>query len=220
MNAPVRPLVSPGVTFVLGPTYCGKTTLAREILEARRPAGRALIFDPSLSRALDGLPELKTRTWARRFLTGRDSHGAWVRVVRFARLEDYAWLASTVRGWRGVTWVLDDAATLMESPAIAAAAQAVAITGRHMGNRAGVELWFIGHRPCNAPPAIRSQVSAVYSFRQREPRDLELLTTWCGGAFAQSVSQLEDRAFLAWPPSAPVPSPRRRRSAARARATV
>lgn len=191
------PVIRPGVTFVFGQTYTGKTTLMRRELEAR-PHKRALIFDPSCAEALDGIPELASRAACKSFMMGERSRGSWLRVVRFTDSEDWSWLAGTARHWRGVSWVLDDGRALMELDPVATMASLVALQGRHFGGRTGVELWFVGHRPSDAPPIIRAQVSAVYSFRQREPRDLEILTQWAGSDFAKQVQGLADHRCIKW----------------------
>lgn len=194
-----RCLVRPGVTLVLGKTYTGKSTLIRRELTKRPSGSRAFIFDPAASDALDGLPEIRTRSGARRFLTGDASRGGWIRAVRFADPLDYAWLASTVNAWRGVTWVLDDAARLMRLEAIRDAAAIVAVSGRHMGGGAGVELWCVCHRPTNVHPDVRAQIERVYSFTQTEPRDVAQLADWCGSEFASRVAALPPGDWIAWP---------------------
>lgn len=188
-----------GVTFVFGQTETGKTTLVRRELETRTPQGRAIIFDPSLSKSLDGLRELTTRKAARSFLRGEESRGAWIRVARFVDHRDYCWLAGVVPHWRGVTWVLDDAKAMMRYEIIAETAVLAAISGRHMGARTGVELWYVCHRPQHAHPDLRSQVGAVYSFSQTEPRDLALLAEWCGSEFSERVAELGAHEWARWP---------------------
>jgi len=146
---------------------------------------RALIFDPSGSAALDSFLSLESLEACRRFLCGRLSTGAWVRVVRLSDPDEYGRLASTAKVWRGVLWIIDDGSSLMEVKAVSRMASRVAIAGRHMGHKAGVELWFIGHRPIDAPKNVRGAVARVYTFRQKDPDDMRLLGKWCGVEFGE-----------------------------------
>lgn len=191
-------LVRPGVTCFFGQTYTGKTTLMLRQLE--REAARGLVFDPSASRALDRYPVLSSLAGARQFF-GRHSAGRWIRTVRTADLSLYASLARTVKWWRGVVWVLDDANALLEEPDILAAAKSVATAGRHMGNRTGVELWVIAQRPMFVHPTIRSQAQRIFSFAQAEPADLRYLQERGGEAFASTVRGLTGHQFTSWPPT-------------------
>lgn len=191
--------VRPGVTFIFGQTYAGKSTLLRHLL-TERPHGRSLVFDPSMTEAFDALPELRTRQEAAAFLTSNRSRGSWLRVVRFESPTDYIWLAGTARYWRGVTWVLDDARALLQWDPIKTAAVLVAISGRHYGERTGVDLWVTAHRPYHVPPDLRAVVNALYSFRVVEPRDLDLIQDWCGPRFAMQVAELGPFKWAHWPP--------------------
>lgn len=190
-------LVRPGVTCFFGQPYTGKSTLMLRRLELeRRP--RVLIFDPAGSSALDRYPALSTLAGARQFFA-RHSAGRWVRTVRSADLSLYVALAQTVKHWRAVVWVLDDAQSLLADPRIEAAAELVATAGRHMGNRAGVELWCIAQRPFFLTPTMRAMCMRIFTFHQAEPTDLRYLQERGGEAFAQAVRGLAGHEFTSWP---------------------
>lgn len=195
----MTPLVRPGVTCFFGQTFTGKTTLMCEQLE--REAARALVFDPSGSKALDAYPALHSLAGFRQFMA-LSSAGRWARTVRTADLATYAAIARSVKHWRGVVWVLDDANALLEDPTILDSAKAVATAGRHMGHRAGVELWVIAQRPMFVHPTIRSQAQRIFSFAQAEPADLKYLQERGGAPFAECVRRLEGHQFTAWPATA------------------
>lgn len=196
----MRPWVRAGVTAFFGQPETGKTTLMRR--ELARYARRALIFDPSGSASLDLFPPLTTAAGVRHFLTWH-SAGCWVRTVRTADLALYDWLAASVDHWRGVVWVVDDAHTLLTRPAVLAAAERVAIAGRHMGGGLGVELWVVAHRPMFLAATIRAMVLRIYSFAQAEPLDLKYLRERAGEAFSRGVAQLAGHGYRSWPLALP-----------------
>jgi len=193
--ADVPCMVRPGVTAYLGLSRTGKSTLALKHL--RQSAARALIFDPRASETMDAVPALHNRGDVMRFFA-KHSSGKWMRTVRSHDSSLYAWLATTVPHWRGVTWVIDDAHSLLSVPAVHDAALEVGVGGRHMGGRMGVELWVITHRPYMLPADIRSQASRFYCFRQPSPGDLRYLAGWCGDDYAARVRQLPDFQFATW----------------------
>lgn len=187
-----------GVTAFFGRSGTGKTSLMlRELIAYGH---RALIFDPQRDEKLDRFPALSSASHVRGFFASADSYGPdWIRVVR-GDLQLYEWVASSVKYWRGVVWVLDDSPGLFaRCHALKLTASDVAIAGRHMGQGAGVELWAVAHRPVHLPTDVRSAVTRIRSFAQDEPRDLKYLAEKAGPTFAETVGRLRNHQFTRWP---------------------
>lgn len=189
--------VHPGVTAIIGKSFCGKSTLARD--RVSEMGGRWIVFDSQKSEAWNRFVAIESVAEAYKFLGGEASRGArWVRVIRLESIAAYESLAQTAAYWRGVRWLIDDAGRLMHSSIMADALTDVATTGRHKGEGAGVELWVCAHRAMEIPRAVRSQFERVIAFRQDEPDDLKKLAERTGSDFASQLPALGLGEFLEW----------------------
>lgn len=189
--------VEPGVTAIIGKSYCGKSFLAASRVATAR--GRWIVFDSQRSDSWNQFPSIETIADAYRFMGTRLSAGSdWVRVIRLDGLEGYEALAQTAPYWRGVHWLIDDAGGLLSSSIIADAMTDVATTGRHKGEGAGVELWICAHRAMEIPRSVRSQFEHVIAFRQDEPDDLKKLAERTGSDFTKQLPALTLGKYLEW----------------------
>jgi len=65
------------------------------------------------------------------------------------------------------------------------------------GRHKEIELIGISQRPYAIPPIVRSQCKELYSFCQKEPRDLEYLRGFIGNE-AEQVKDLKNYEFIIW----------------------
>ena len=93
-----------------------------------------------------------------------------------------------------VTLVIEEA-DRMPDPQDSFEYQEIIVRGRH----AGVSIMALGLYPYLLPPMLRRQATAIYSFRQHEPQDIDWLRKVMGDD-AYKLPDLADHEYLEWRP--------------------
>jgi hypothetical protein len=193
------------VTLVCGMAQEGKTT--RALATVQREAQRVIILDVVLSKALRPV----TRTWRTReelakFLVSPDANGRWIGCVRSSNFQDYVWVLRAAPYLRHCTLLIDEGLTFATAQDSIDPLIHLARMNAHFGGGIGVPAVITTQRPLDLPPDVRSQGTRIISFRQREPRDLQWLGSFCSPDFAEQVAQLPPHQCIAFPPSEQPPS--------------
>lgn len=190
------------VTLICGMAQQGKTTRARALLE--REATRAICLDVVRSKALAGIPlSWGSKAELAEYLVGPKSGGRWIGCLRSAVFADYVWVLQAAPYLRHCTLLIDEALTFATAPESIEPFTYIARMNAHFGDGLGVPVLLTAQRPLDLPPDIRSQVTRIVSFRQREPRDLQWLAGFASPEFAAAIAELPVHESLEFPPSSP-----------------
>lgn len=198
--------------LICGKTQHGKTTWARGLLSANaKYFDRVLVFDvdeeyrPDPCKRALTVAQLEQRPQlldAHRLLavrpTGEDAHRramdcrSLLRMVRASGGKSLVLLEEPGRYARHVCKLCSDRSlpVLLETAATSWA--------KH-----GIAFVYVAQRAAQVPVTVRTQLSAVCSFRQDEPDDLEALKDRAGKDFAGAVASLGVGKFRLWRDDAP-----------------
>jgi hypothetical protein len=188
------------VTLICGMAQQGKTTRALALLE--REATRAICLDVVRSKALRGVPiAWASKTELAQYLVSPAAGGKWIGCLRSAVFTDYVWVLEAAPYLRHCTLLIDEALTFATAPESIEPFTYIARMNAHFGDGIGVPVVLTAQRPLDLPPDIRSQVTRIVSFRQREPRDLQWLAGFASPEFSAAIAELPEHESLEFPPS-------------------
>lgn len=185
------------VTLVAGMAQQGKTTLALKIARAR--GRRLLVLDPAKSKALESVRGVTSWPDLARFLTTES--GRWEVALRTRHFNQYVAALQAAPFYRHVTMLVDEALTFTTDRESLEALVVIARTSAHFGDGTGLDLVLTAQRPKDIPTDIRSQVTGLYSFCQREPSDLDWMSKFASPDFAEEVAGLPPHRFTSFPPT-------------------
>lgn len=178
----------------------GKTTRALELVRAE--SARAICLDVVRSKALADV----ALSWGSchelaQFLVSPEAGGRWCGAMRSREFADYVWILRAAPYLRHCTLLIDEALTFATAPESIEPMIRLARMNAHYGGGIGVPVILTAQRPLDLPPDVRSQITRIISFRQREPRDLQWIGAYASPDFAAQVFALEPHHCLVFPPS-------------------
>jgi hypothetical protein len=156
------------VIIIFGQTGSGKTTLAKKIIEHHR---RVVIFDSQ--EEYEGFT-VSSFDEFREYFTGDVYREEFTVVCRYRDEIDYQLTADALPFIKNVLLVLEEAELYLTSWDRSNYLFPLISFGRHQR----ISLLAIGRRPSEIAAKLRSQCTSIFTFIQKEPRDLDFLLAW------------------------------------------
>lgn len=155
------------VIVIFGQTGSGKTTLAKKIIERHR---RVVIFDSQ--EEYEGFT-VSSFDEFRDYLTDMYREDFTI-VCRYRHEIDYQLTSEALPFIGNVLLVLEEAELYLTSWDRSNYLFPLISFGRHQR----ISLLAIGRRPSEIAAKLRSQCTSIFTFVQKEPRDLDFLAGW------------------------------------------